>query len=393
MTKKIILFLVILSMTQNSKSQNLGILNAKFSPLSNIIALTVGDNRNSNLRLYFVDKNELSQRLIPDSLKETAVSELRFSPEGDKIALILRTQMITDLYLYNIQNGKLKRCTNSNELRNYNIDLGNKTSLYWINNQSFIFLSKHNGLMQQYIYNTSNNTFEANGISTGNEYFLTYSRKNQESYYIAIINNKEPSVYRRKLGSSVNIEVSKDGYNHIYPELSNNENFLYYSIMPDNIPCIYDLNESKLIKTKLPKSNVHIISYSEKDTTIVYTLWNSNTDLSDTKTDLFKYNYLTQKKQLVSKDILEVSASPDGTKLLYTKIPKLTLKSPNEFEYKFEGIQIFLPENKGHSSKFAEYGFAKDWSSDNKFVVFVNDNKLVLLNIDTNDKKTIQIGN
>jgi len=75
MAKKIILFLIIVSMTQNSKSQNLNILDAKFSPLSNTIALTVGDDKNSNLRLYFADKNELSQNIFQDSLKKTIVRE------------------------------------------------------------------------------------------------------------------------------------------------------------------------------------------------------------------------------------------------------------------------------------------------------------------------------
>jgi Tol biopolymer transport system component len=391
MDRKIILFLIIVLITQNLRSQDNKVLDAKFSPLSNIIALKVGDNKNSNIRLYFKDTNELSPKLISDSLKEIIVRDFEFSPEGDKIALLLISHMVTDLFLYNIKSGELSRCTGSDELRKYNINLTYKTNLNWVDNQSIIFLSKHSGLVQQYIYNTTNNIFEVNGSSTGTESFLTYSRKNRESYYVAIIDNKEPSVYRRKLGSTVNIEISKDGYNHVYPKLSDNENYLFYSIMPDNIPCIYDLNESKLIKTELPKSRVRIISFSEKDTTIVYTVYNKNTDLPYNKTDLFKYNYMTQEKQLVSKDIFSVSVSHDGSTLLYTKLSKITAKSPTQFEYKFKDIQLYFPENKANDSNFSDYGFAKDWSRDNKTVLFANENKLVIFNTETNDKKTIKI--
>ena len=61
MAKKLILFLFFVLVTQNFKSQNVNILDAKFSPTSNIIALIVGDNRNTDIRLYFSEKNELSQ--------------------------------------------------------------------------------------------------------------------------------------------------------------------------------------------------------------------------------------------------------------------------------------------------------------------------------------------
>ena len=119
MAKKIILFLIIVSMTQNSKSQNLTILDAKFSPLSNIIALTVGDDKNSNLRLYFSEKNELTGNIFRDSLNRTTVREFEFSPDGDKIALLLTTStMITDLFLYDVKKAELIRCTNSVGLKN-----------------------------------------------------------------------------------------------------------------------------------------------------------------------------------------------------------------------------------------------------------------------------------
>jgi len=270
MTKKLILFLFFVSVTQNFKSQNHYILDAKFSPVSSIIALTVGDDNNSNLRLYFSEKDELTQNIFTDSLNRTTVREFEFSPQGDKIALLLTTNMITDLYVYIIETKELIRCTNSNDLKD-DSDLASKNSLNWCDDQCVLFLSEHTGISQQYIFTISNLTFKANGISNGNEYFLTYSRKNQESYYTASINNKEPSVYKRKLGSSVNVEISKDGNNHMTPFLSDQNNYLFYYVMPDIYPCIYDLNSSKLLKIKLPKSNIHIIGWAEKDTIIVYT--------------------------------------------------------------------------------------------------------------------------
>lgn len=226
MTKRFILFLLFVSVIQNFKSQSYHILDAKISPVSNTIALQVGDDKTSDLRLYFSEKDELTQNIFSDSLNRTAVREFKFSPQGDKIALLLTTNMITDLYIYVIETKELIRCTNSNELKG-NSDFAYKNSLNWCDDQSVLFLSKHMGKSQQYIFNFTNKTFEANSISTGNEYSLTYSPKNQESYYTASINNKEPSVYKRKLGSSVNIEISKDGNNHMTPFLSDQNNYLY----------------------------------------------------------------------------------------------------------------------------------------------------------------------
>jgi hypothetical protein len=100
---------------------------------------------------------------------------------------------------------------------------------------------------------------------------------------------------------------------------------------------------------------------------------------------------MTQEKQLVSKDIFSVSVSHDGSTLLYTKLSKITAKSPTQFEYKFKDIQLYFPENKANDSNFSDYGFAKDWSRDNKTVLFANENKLVIFNTETNDKKTIKI--
>ena len=394
MTKKLILVLLFVSLTQHFKTQNLNILNAKFSPRSNLIALTVGDNKNSDLRLYFSEKDELSQNIISDSLKKTTVREFEFSPEGDKIALLLTTNMITDLFLYNIEDSKLTRCTNSIDLKNYNTDFAYKNSLNWCDNESVIFLSKHSGLAQQYIFNFSNKTFEANGNSKGNEYFLTYSRKNQESYFIVGINDREPSVYRRKRGSSINSEISKDRNNHMKTILSDNNNYLFYSVMPEISPYIYDLNSSKLLKTKLPKLNVHVIGWVEKDTNIIYTFSHYETDENFPQNDLFSYNYLTQKKRLISNEIeptLGVLCSPDGSRIIYSKTSNPKSVSQNQKKYKLEDIQTFVSDNKGINKNYPYYGFPKDWSNDNKIVVFVNENKLLLLNIETGKEKSILI--
>lgn len=395
MTKKLILLLFFVSLIQYFKSQNHNILDAKFSPFSNIIALTVGDDKNSNLRLYFSEENELTQNLIADSLNKTTVREFVFSPQGDKIALLLTTNMITDLYLYNIVTKKLIRCTNSNDLKD-NSDLAYKNSLNWCDNQSVLFLSKHSGKSQQYVFNFSNLAFKPNGISNGNEYSLEYSRKNQESYYTESINNKEPSVYRRKLGSSVNVEISKDGNNHMTPFLSDHNNYLFYYIMPDISPCIYDLKSSKLVKTKLPKSNIHIIGWAEKDTTIVYKFFHFGSDENFPVTDLFSYNYLTQKKRLVSNEIvptLGVICSPDCSKIIYSKASKPKSISPNEKKYKLENIQTVMFDNKGKNTNLLNYGVAEDWSADSKTVVFAIENKFVLLNIETGNEKSILIEN
>lgn len=396
MAKKFILLVFLVSMAQYFQSQNSYILDAKFSPTSNIIALAIGNNDITDLKVYFLDKDKLSHRLIADSLNNTTVREFEFSPEGDKIALLLTSDMITDLFLYDIENQALTRCTNSNELKDYDPDFAYKNSLNWCDNQNIILLSKHSGLVQQYIFNVVNKTFEANGSSKGNEYFLTYSRKNKESYYIAGINNREPSVYRRKLGSSENIEISKDRNNHMGTLLSDNDNYLFYSIMPEISPCIYDLNNSKVIKTKLPKSNINIVGWSEKDTTIFYTFAHYEGDENFPIKDLFSYNYLSQKKQLISNEIetnFGVLCSSDATKIIYSKALKTKSTSPTHRKYDFEDIQTFIYDNKGLSSNLSGYGVAMDWSDDNKTVVFAKGNKLVLLNTVNGKEKSIEVEN
>ncbi|MDP4116703.1 MAG: hypothetical protein Q8903_11245 [Bacteroidota bacterium] len=388
--KKLLLFLLFICSVQFSISQPSKISKAKFSPLGDIIAYTDGSDRNSNLNLYLMNHDELIKRIIPDSLHNLIVREFEFSPKGDVIAMLLTTKMITDLYVYMIKAKKIIRCTNSSELKNS--DLGYKSWLQWCDNQSVIFLSKHSGISQQYIFDFSDMTLKSNGSSKGNEYFLTYSQKSQESYYIAVINNREPSVYRRKRASSINTEISKDGKNHITPILSDKNNFLFYSVMPEISPCIFDLNNSKFIKTKLPKLNVKIVGWSESDSSLacIYSHYDSEENFA--KTDFMTYNYFSHKKQIISKEIepaLGILCSPDGTKFVFSKSISPYTVTQNVKKYNTESIQTFISDKKGVILNYPLCGIANDWSNDNKTVLFTDGNNLVLLNVETGKLKSI----
>lgn len=389
-TRTLLLFLFVF-ITQCFKSQNHNILDAKFSPNSNIIALIVGDDKKSDLMLYFTKTNGFSGKLLGDSLNNSTVSEFKFSPDGGKVALLVTKEMITDLFLYNIENGEITQCTGSQELKKYDVGLAYKNSLNWIDNNRVMFISKHLGLVQQYIFNFSNNKFEANGTSKGNEYFMTYSRKNQESYYIASINNREPSVYRRKLGSLENIEISKDGLNHMLTILSDENNYLFYTVLPEISPRIYDLRTSKLMKTKLPNSNVRIVGWSEKDTTFYYTYAQFKNNTSYPSTGLFSYNYLTKKDQKILNEIesnFELVSAPDGSGIIFSTSEVIEL-DPNK--HKIAGLKTFIYSLNGTIKEFPFCGIAKDWSSNTNSVVFVYGSELTLLNPFDGIKKTIRL--
>lgn len=179
--------------------------------------------------------------------------------------------------------------------------------------------------------------------------------------------------------------------------LSNNDNFLFYSIMPTISPIIYDLQNSKVIKTKLPKSNVNIVGWSEKDTTVFYTFSHYEGDDNFPIKGLFSYNYLNQKKQLISNEIetnLGVLCSSDATKIIYSRALKNELTSPTERKYNFKDIQTFIYDHKGGlTSNFSCYGVVRDWSNDDTTLAFTNGNKLVLLNIVNGKEKSIEVEN
>ena len=390
----IILFFLLITSVQNLLSVSYEVADAKFSPNSTTIALIIRNNECTNLRLYFTESDGLTSKIIADSLKNTTIRELKFSPDGNKIALLLTTDMITDLYLYTIDDKKLTRCTNSNELKEYNTDLAYKNSLSWCDNERILFLSKHSGISQQYIFDFSTMTFKGNGASKGDEYWLIYSRENKKSYYISGFNNREPSVFERELNSQINTEISRDNNNHLNLFLSDKGNFIFYSIMPQISPNIYDLNNSKLLKTKFPKSNVRIIGWSEKDTTVVYTFAHYENDDNFPITDLFFYNYINGTKQLISKNIepnLGILVSPDGNKVLFNKVPQAIEINQNEKKFNSEQIQTYVTDQKGVCKSFGNNGIAKDWSSDNNTVVFVTKNSVRLLNIETEKEKIIHI--
>jgi len=392
--KRIILFLFAIYSLQNVTSQSNQILDVQFSPTGDAIAFTQGTDHSSDLYFYSIKSDTLIKCTIANSERNISIRDFKFSPSGDAIALILFSGANSDIYVYLTRQNKIVKCTDLGKFNDY--DLAYKTDLYWCDNHNIIFLSKHSGITQQYIVDLYDMSLKQNGASNGPEYFLSFSPKHDESYYVSVLKYKEPSVYRRKHDSAINVEISKDGANHMATELSDEENYLSYTVMPEITPRIYDLNNSKLLKTKLPKTNVNITGWHEKDSIILYNY--SHFDAEDTfsKTDLVLYNYINHKKQIIAKDFENSSSaalSPDGSLVVYSKFTNpdsiATGQTETVKKYKQENIQTLITDRNGKTTTYPFCGIINSWSKDSKSILFKTGEEIILLDVTTGNRKLI----
>ena len=130
------------------------------------------------------------------------------SPKKDKLVFSIDSGSGSniDIYIYSFAEDTIVRTTNSTGLI-YGYQY--KEFLNWVDNDRILFISKHDGIARQWILDLSKKTLASNGYFPSNEYFLKYSRQNEESYYISSINGKEPAVYRRKLYSEKYQKITK----------------------------------------------------------------------------------------------------------------------------------------------------------------------------------------
>ncbi len=307
----------------------------------------------------------------------TKIRDGKFSPDGDKIAFIAFLGSVEDIFIYDLENDSVSRETNSSDL---NIGLQYKTSINWINNNQILFLSKLNGLSQQYILDIDKHTLTANGASQANEYLLEFDRTSQTSYYISSINGREPAVLMRKLGENKETNISKQNYNFTSPKISQDGNYIAYKQMPLGTPFVYSIKDRKQIKLKLPKKNTTISSWSPDSKYFLFT-HSSFTDNSNfPKTSLHLFDLMQSKDSILIENVDLISSSiwsSNNNLLGYSLLDKFVL-----FDIKTRTTKYYNV-----------IGRAVDWSNDCNLVLFIQDKDLILLNLKNDKNKKITLPN
>lgn len=302
----------------------------------------------------------------------TKIKEGKFSPNGDRIAFIAYLGSMEDIFIFHLGNDSVSKETNSSEL---NFGQQYKTSINWINDNQLLFLSKLNGLSQQYILDINKHTLTANGASQSNEYLLEYDRESQTSYYISSINGREPAVLMRKLGENKVTNISKQNYNFTTPKISQDGNYIAYKQMPLGTPYVYSLKDGKQIKLKLPNKNTTITSWSpdSKYFLFTHTTFTDNSSYPNTSLHLFD---LLQRKEctlLESADLISGAIWSSNNNLLgYSLGDKFVLFDIETKATKYYNIT----------------GRIIDWSNDCNLVLFVQGKDLIILDLN-NDKTNL----
>ena len=295
----------------------------------------------------------------------TKILEGRISPDGKLIALDCFAGSNEDLYLYKIENDSLIRITNSTELL---FGLQYKRSLNWIDNNKLLFLSKHTGIVQQYILDVKQNSFVSNGTSPNSEYNLCFSKRMNETYYISIVGNNEPAVFKRNFNSDIPIKISKGNINYAGLSISSDEKYLSYKEMPIGKPIIYSIPENKELKLNLPKKNTTVLGWSANSSYFAYKSVTFTTD-GIPVTSLEIYDLSTNTHRTIVKDVKYLSNaiwSPIDENLIgfsfYNKFFIYDINTNKKIEYEVSGNPV-------------------DWSSENNSILFTEVNNASLLNV------------
>ncbi len=302
------------------------------------------------------------------------ISSPILSPKKDKIVFSIYSGSNVDIYTYYFAKNTIERATNSTGL---NYDYQYKSFFNWLDNDRILFISKYDtGMAQQWILDLSKNTLEPNGHSPSNEYFLTYSPLNEESYYISSLNGNEPAVYRRKLYSSKFQKVTKKNINHIGTSLSPKSTFLTFKEMPLGTLLIYSLMENKYIKTTLPKKNVSILSWNPKEDKFIYSHGYFPNNQDAPKHSIFEYDIESQKSTILFKDLDFVYSTiwnPCETRYLYSSLNKLYIKDIISNEIR----------------EFDIIGEPVCWFENCSSILFKTDKQLFTFNTDTSEIRMI----
>lgn len=246
----------------------------------------------------------------------TKIKSAKLSPDKKEIAFICYLGLEEDLFLYNIEADSLSRLTTSEGL---SFEGQYKASLNWLDNSNIIFLSKHTGVVQQYVLDIQRGNLTSHSTSVGDEYSLCYSPKNEETYYISSIKGREPAVFRRGLISYEPKNITTQNVNYGLLQLSPNNKYLAFSEMPMGNPIIYSLDEARVLKLKLTKKNVRILSWSLDSNLFLY----KNTEFRDDSpiVSLSLHNLDINKSSILMKNINGIFSAilmTDGSKYMYS---------------------------------------------------------------------------
>jgi len=307
----------------------------------------------------------------------TEIRDGKFSPDGNKIAFIAFLGSVEDIFVYHIPNDSVSRETNSSDL---NIGLQYKTSLNWINNSQILFLSKQNGISQQYILDIQRHTLTANGFSQSNEYLLEFDTLTRVSYYISSINDREPAVFMRKLGENEAINLSKQNYNFTSPKISQDGNYIAYKEMPFGKPYIYSIKDRKQVKLKIPEKNTTITSWSPDSKYFLFTYATFTNESKFPKNSLYLFDLQQKRDSLVIENADFISNSIWSSK-------------DNLFGYSLIDKFILVDKKTKTSAIYNIIGRAIDWSHDCNNILFIQDRDLIILNLKNDEKKKITIPN
>ena len=301
----------------------------------------------------------------------TKIRSAKVSHDKSLIAFICFLKSNQDIFIYNIEVDSLQRLTTSESL---NFDEQYKTSPNWIDNSILLFLSKHSGKVQQYLLDIKRGDLSSHSSSESDEYSLSYSPINKQTYYTSSIGGKEPAILTRGLISNTHSSVTSKNINYGFSDLSIDYKYLAFYELPRKTPHIYSIIEEKIIETKLPKSNVTILSWSADSQNLLY----KHTKFSNGKpmTSLYIYNIDTKTSTILLKNRNAMRSAilmSDAKKYIYTTDAKMYI------------VDIETKDIEEHNIK----GDLDSWIKDNTSLLIIDNDKAFIYDIQNKETKSI----
>lgn len=276
-----------------------------------------------------------------------------------------------DIFIYDIKKDTLWQITNSTEL---SFDSQYKINLNWIDNNKILFLSKHSGVVQQYIYDLNSNSISNNSCFSSHEYFLYYSNINEETYYVASRNDNEPAVFRKKLYNQKEKKISKGNKNNIITSISPNGEYLAYREMPQGKPILLSLKGNKIIELKLPKNNVTIDCWSSNGENFIYNY--SYINDNKVKRQMYIYDISTHSNKIVEDDLNFFSGC-------------IWAPCSDTYFYSVQNLSYLVNAKTGDKIKYNINGNPTAWIESCKSILFIQDSRAFILNLESKDVKIV----
>lgn len=304
--------------------------------------------------------------------QQPLITEAAVSPTGDKLAFIMDDGVKMDVLLYSFDTDTVKRITDSDDSP---ASLAIKSSLSWIDNTHILFLSKHQGLLQQYIIDVPLMSMSENGSSSLSEFDLNYSEYDGGTYYLQFAPQGGNAIFFRKLGESQSTMVFSERSTYSLLKVSPDGRYASVQVSPDMNTVIIDIAESKKVRTKLPSSNAILLAWAPDGNRFLYS--EARFDYGGNVTE-YLYIYDLEKKSNFglgrdsSKFIVGAIWSP-GSKMMYVR-----------------GTTCHVCDGEGNELRSFEIeGRPLCWMPDRKTAVCTNGEEIFLLDTGDGTQKTI----